>query len=134
MSDIKTFFTDLSTGTQYDITELGIVEDDSLTTAVIISLFTDKRDTTTNSDDIRGWWADDIGSLRWTLSRSKQTDEVLQRLIKYDKEALQWLIDDRLVSGVEITAQWITRGVLAEQINITLNNGKALAFSIEESS
>jgi phage gp46-like protein len=133
MSDIKTIFTDLSTGAQYDIGALGITEDDSLTTAVIVSLFTDKRDTTINSDDARGWWADDIGSLRWTLSRSKQTDEILQKLIKYDTQALQWLIDERLVSSVNITAQWISRGVLTEQINITLNNGQQLVFSVEES-
>jgi len=133
MSDIKTIFTDLSTGAQYDINALGIAEDDSLSTAVIVSLFTDKRDPKALPQDARGWWADDIGSLRWTLSREKQTDEPLLQLIKYDTDALQWLIDERLVRSISVTAQWVARGILAEQINITLNNGKPLVFSIEES-
>jgi phage gp46-like protein len=132
MSDIKTAFTDLSTGTQYDIGNLGLAEDDSLTTAVIISLFTDKRDTTAQPQDARGWWAGDIGSLRWTLSRSKQNNEILQKLIKFDTAALQWLIDDMLVKSIDITAQWVTRGVLTEQITITLNNDKQLVFAVEE--
>ncbi len=132
MSDIKTLFTDLSNGTQYDITALKINEDDSLTTAVIISLFTNKRDLTAKPMDAAGWWADDIGSLRWTLVREKQTDEVLRKLIQYDKEALQWLIDSRLVKNIDVSATWISRGVLSESITLTLINDTPLEFSVQE--
>jgi phage gp46-like protein len=133
MSDIKTLFTDLSTGTQYDISALGLQEDNTLTTQVIISLFTDKRDAKAKPLDARGWWADDIGSLRWTLSREKQTSEVLQKLIKYDTEALQWLIEESLVRNIEINAHWATQGVLAEKVIITLNNDSIQEYSIQES-
>ena len=134
MSDIKTIFTDLSTGAQYDISAIGLAEDDSLATAVIISLFTDKRQPGAMPMEARGWWADDIGSLRWTLNREKQTQEVLQKLIRYDTDALQWLVAERLVKSVNVSAQWIARGVLKEQITLTLNNNTPLVFSVQESS
>ncbi len=134
MSDIKTIFTDLSTGAQYDISALGLAEDDSLATAVVISLFTDKRQPGVMPMEARGWWAGDIGSLRWTLNREKQTPEVLQKLIRYDTDALQWLVTERLVKSVNISAQWIARGMLSEQITLTLNNNSPLVFSVQESS
>ena len=132
MSDIKTIFTDLATGTQYDISALGLAEDDSLSTAVIVSLFTDKRQPEVMPMEARGWWADDIGSLRWTLNREKQTQEVLQKLIRYDKDALQWLVSERLVISVGISAQWAARGVLSEKITLTLNDNTPLIFSVQE--
>lgn len=132
MSDFKTIFTDLVSGTRYSITDSGIEQDRSLTTAVIISLFTDKRDPAALPDDARGWWGDDIGSLRWTLSREKQTNDVLNPLIKYDTDALQWLQDAGLVTAIEITASWVARGVLHENIVLTLPDGSQARYLVEE--
>lgn len=134
MSDIKTVFTDLTSGTRYSVTDIGLQEDSSLATAVIISLFTDKRDPQALPDDARGWWADDdIGSLRWTIQRSKQTDEVLQQFIQYDTQALEWLRESGLVKAISVTAEWVARGVLAEQIILTLSDNSLASFSISES-
>ncbi|SPX13542.1 phage protein GP46 [Escherichia coli] len=68
-----------------DIAQDGIdmLTDDSLTTDVTISLFTDRRSLDSDtlpdgSDDRRGWWGDSyrdrpIGSRLWLLSREKAT-------------------------------------------------------------
>ena len=99
--------------------------DDGLETAVLLSLFTDRR---ADEGDIlpdgqidrRGWWGDSfpevegdrIGSRLWLLSREKQQQAVLDRAREYAMEALQWLIDDRVASRVEVTAEVVRTGVL----------------------
>lgn len=133
MSDFKTIFTDLTSGTQYNITDLGIEEDGTLATAVIISLFTNKRDPNAGPDDAQGWWADDIGSLRWTLAREKQLPEVARKLQQYDSDALQWAVSTGLAKSVQVSAAWVAMGVLIEAIKITLTNGQVLQYQIEES-
>lgn len=86
---------------------------DSLTRAVIISLFSWRR--ADNSDDIdsdqskQGWWGDTystdrIGSKLWQLLRQKITDEILTRAEDYSRTALQWLIDDGLVDQITVKA------------------------------
>ncbi len=133
MSDIKTVFTDITSGTAYNITDVGLEEDTSLATAVIISLFTDKRDPQALPEDARGWWCSDIGSLRWTINRSKQTNEVLQKFIQYDTQALEWMHETGLVKDIFISARWVSPGVLDERINLTLINNSVVNFSISES-
>lgn len=133
MSDFKTVFTDLTSGARYSINDFGIEEDRTIATAVVISLFTDKRDTSAVPEDARGFWADDeIGSLRWTLSREKQTPDVVNRLIRYDTDALRWLMPAGLARAVNVTAEFIARGVLKENVDITLTDGSAARFLIEE--
>ncbi len=131
MSDIQTVFIDFTLGADYATDSLGLLVDDGLQTAVILSLFTDRR---ANPDDIlpsspndlRGWWADDypvvpgdmIGSRRWLLSREKQLQRVLNRVKEYDQEALQWLVDDGVASAVSVDAVIVRPGVLGEYISI----------------
>ena len=56
-----------------------------LQTAMLISLFSDRQAAPGDvipdgSNDPRGWWGDNtIGSRLWLLSRSKQTQDTLQR-------------------------------------------------------
>ena len=77
--------------------------DDSLYTAVLISLFTDRR--ADEDDELpasetwrRGWWADSlaqngifkkdqIGSRLWLLMRCKATEQTRQRAEDYCNEA-----------------------------------------------
>jgi len=90
-----------------------------LQTAVIISLFTDRR---ANKDDVlpdpsnldrRGWWGDltsnfpndQIGSRLWLLERCKTTEDIVPRAKKYAEEALKWLIDDGVAVKVEVEAE-----------------------------
>ena len=85
--------------------------DYALESAVLISLFTDKRakrDSILPSDisDKRGWWGDQvfpfidgdqIGSFLWLLERSKTQPNVLIEAKQYIKDALQWMVDDKVI-------------------------------------
>lgn len=94
--------------------------DEGLETAVLISLFTDRRAKDDDilpdpdSDDKRGWWGDlvspategdQIGSRLWLLERSKTLPSILQKAKQYTKEALQWLIDDGAAVRIEVETE-----------------------------
>lgn len=83
---------------------------DSLTRAVIISLFSWAR--SNDAESVKnGWWGDSLsqnndddttGSLLWTLLRQKLTDDVLLQAKEYAEQSLKWLIDDNVCSSIEI--------------------------------
>lgn len=132
----------------FDIDASGtdLAQDNSLRTAIIISLFTDRR---ANADDVipdgtdnyRGWWADAysdvkgdlIGSRLWLLDREKQTTDVLARAKEYVREALQWLLDDGIATHMSIETEWVQRGVLGILVTLTLANGSDYADSFNYS-
>lgn len=95
--------------------------EDTLATAVIISLFTDARagvdDTLPwGSTDRRGWVGDAYaegldrrdpwGSTLWLLYTSKRTVNLLERARFAAQEALAWMVRDGLASRVAVTAEW----------------------------
>lgn len=96
-----------------------LVAEDTLTTAVVLSLLCDRTAQPHEVDvggDRRGWWADafaavatvdaardQFGSRLWLLMREKQLPETQRRLRAYIEEALQWLVDDGLATGVTAT-------------------------------
>ena len=109
---------------------------DELTTAIIMSLFCDRR---ANDDDPlpvdgesrRGWWGDDyfevegykIGSRLWLLQREKQTDETLTRAKEYVNESIAWMIEDGIAEKVVPTVEWVAMGVLGIQLEVYRPNG-----------
>jgi len=112
-----------------------------LKTAVLISLFTDRR---ANNDDQlpdyrgskRGWWSDaltgqKIGSRLWLLHREKQLNQVVLRAKEYAEEALQWLIDDGVAESVTVTAEVIRSGFLALHIEIVKTKRQTADFKFE---
>jgi phage gp46-like protein len=114
--------------------------DDGLNTALLISLFSDRRaepgdELPDPTSSRRGWWGDSlgadddrIGSRLWLLNRRKQTQETRQLFIEFTKEALQWLIDDGVASKVDIEAQWRVMGLLEVDIRITRPDGQVIKF------
>ena len=141
--DVRTFF-DLTTGADYGIESMLLATDDGLTTAVLLSLFTDARarpdDRLPHSDtDRRGWWGDawpmvsgeSMGSRLWLVWPGKQTGENLQRAREYAQEALQWLVTDGIASSVEVQASNPRNGVLALSVKIFKPAGEALALRFE---
>ena len=89
--------------------------DGGLGTAVLLSLFSDRRadiDDEYDNDDRKGWWGDNIaetegdqiGSKIWLLSRSKATQENIEKLQLYAFEALEWMIEDEVVTKIETEA------------------------------
>lgn len=96
--------------------DLSDFEADGLAQAVLISLFSWRKsadDDGIRAPDRQGWWGDSfaavagdrIGSRLWLLQREKVTAEVLRRAETYAKEALQWLIDDKVVRRAEVSAE-----------------------------
>ncbi|WP_368565484.1 phage GP46 family protein [Pseudoxanthomonas sp. UTMC 1351] len=92
--------------------------DTGLETAVIISLFTDRRapeETTVPDGQRRGWFGDaynadtvdQIGSHLWLLSREKRTAQTLQRARDYTYEALAWLVTDGVARAIDVQAQYV---------------------------
>lgn len=121
-----------------DIAQDGydLLTDDSIETAVIISLFTDRQATDGDvipdgTDDRRGYWGDGwrarpIGSRLWLLSREKNMSSVIGRAETYAAEALQWLLDDGLAGAVSVRASSPSKAVLLLTINIELPDGSPL--------
>lgn len=107
----------------------ALLTDDSLTNAIVISLFTDAR-----VDNQRGWWGNDfnqneerqveMGSRLWTLARSKQLADVLDDAQAYAEQALQWLIDDGHALAIDVMAPNPEQSVLLLSVVVTLPNGQ----------
>jgi phage gp46-like protein len=116
--------------------------DDGLETAVIISLFTDRRASAEQippeypQDDLRGYWgditnasaSDQTGSLLWLLAREKELPQTLSRAEQYCREALAWMIDDLVSTRVEVTASYYSRGWMLLVIDIYRPTGQAVRF------
>jgi phage gp46-like protein len=127
-----------------DLGPSGLAQDDTLTTSVLISLFSDRRARAddplpNNSDgDRRGWLGDAladtegdrIGSRLWLLKREKQTEETRRRAEEYCREALAWLIDDGLAVRVDVTAEWVAMGILGVEIVIFQADGTAVTQKV----
>lgn len=129
--DVRTAWLGFEQGADYAVGALGLAEDAGLETAVVLSLFTDRRaeaddELPFGESDRRGWWGDAwpgtagdrIGSRLWLLHREKQTAAVVERAREYAEEALAWLVDDGVASAVEVQASVIRRGVLGLAIAV----------------
>lgn len=105
----------------------GLDASDQLASAVVISLFTDKRAPEGWRPDVvdrRGWWGDAIapagetpeetGSHLWLLQNEAATEDVAHLARVYGEEALAWMIRDQVAARVVVTSGLIdmpTRGV-----------------------
>ncbi|SMF77472.1 Mu-like prophage protein gp46 [Tistlia consotensis] len=122
----------------------GLAGDDSLVTAVLVSLFTDRRALTDDplpagaGSDRRGWAGDAlsqvagdrIGSRLWLLKREKQTEETRRRAEDYVREALAWLAEEGLAAGVVVSLEWQGIGLLAGTVEIRLPSGAVQALPL----
>lgn len=99
-------------------TQPGLALDPALSSAVLVSLFSDARIDADEADrlgidDQRGWWADSLdpadgawGSRLWALDRAKPTPEAARQAEDRAKEALSWLIEDGVADRVDCSALW----------------------------
>lgn len=118
-----------------------LATDEGLETAVILSLFTDRRAESTDPlpdghVDRRGWWGDvfpavpgdRIGSRLWLLGRETQRPAVLERAEGYAREALQWLLDDRVAAAVTVTATFPRAGMLGIAVTVTRPSADVVTY------
>lgn len=140
MMEAAIIWRDLSGG-DIALSGFDLLPENSLRTAVIISLFTDRR--AGKSDvlpggptDKRGWWGDliadvpqdRIGSYLWLLSREKQTSETAERARGYALEALGWLTEDGVATRIEAFAEWVSAGVLGLELVLHKPAGDPIKF------
>jgi phage gp46-like protein len=144
MTDIQLTFNNTTGFCDWSVASGGgdLNTSETLETAVLLSLFTDKRapdDLTIYTNDRLGWWGTtylpsgqaELGSLLWTLYRSTITDgtAVLRTAESYCLDALNWLLTDGIASTVTCSAAWLSHSNLGLYINITQPNGTKSQFS-----
>lgn len=107
-----------------------LATDQPLVTAVLISLFTDRVASpdfvnTDGTADRRGWWGDafnprPIGSRLWQFERAKKVGPFAMLLEVRDaiRDALNWVVEDGIASGVDVSNRWTTPSVMAVQVTI----------------
>lgn len=115
----------------------------ALQRAAVISLLTWRRAEPSDPVDdaeLQGWWGDSypaepndrIGSRLWLLRRRSITPQTLRDAQRYCEEALQWMVDDGLVTAVQVT---ITRaGVqqLTAQVVLSPPGGDPVVLTFED--
>jgi phage gp46-like protein len=120
----------------------GFLLDAGLHTAVLVSLFTNRRappDWTppAGSPVTRGGYFGDtystrpLGSWLWLLYRSSVGDALVvqNKARDYCLSALQWLIDRGIAASIDIETGWIAPGVLGIDGTITKPTGLTVPFS-----
>lgn len=116
MSDIRTLWPPPD-GSDADwvVVPGDLQQGDDLQTAIYISLFTDRLardDDEIDGTDRLGWWGDTgeaypIGSRLWLLRRQKLTSQVAGKAEDFCREALQWLLDDSVVSSITVQSRMV---------------------------
>lgn len=116
-----------------DALKADLLADESLTSAVVLSLMTDRTALASDVEsgaDRRGWWADayaangdQFGSRLWLLAREKQTPQTISRARAYVIEALKWLLDDGVATAVDVAVFAPRVGWLVAQVELRLATG-----------
>lgn len=145
--DLLTEFDGRTLGADWALSGFHLAQDDSLRTALVLSLFTDARarpgdPIPDGTGDRRGWWGDAVppanapqgapwatGSRLWLLSREKQTPETARRAEDYCREALDWLTRLGVAARVDVQAAWQATGQLGLAISITKADGTPERFN-----
>lgn len=114
-----------------------LAPEDTLETAVMLSLFTDARD---DASGARGWWGDCVadnpgdrfGSLLWTLDRATKGPQTLRLAEGYARDALAWLVADKAATQVSVTATYLPGGSaqgIALEVKVTEPGGLTKTFN-----
>jgi len=114
-SDIKILYNNTTQTFDLQYTNGDLLRENGLETAVLISLFTDRRanvdDALINPGEYRGWWGDyvgndtPIGSRLWLIKGQKATQQNVILAKQYIQEALQWMIDDGVVAKIDVQTE-----------------------------
>ncbi len=131
MGDIRTLYDPTGPSFEYALEDGDLESDEGLETAVVISLFSDRRagaddDPPGGPEDKRGWWGDAlaekegdrIGSRLWLLAREKNIPRDINKARAIAEEALAWLVEDGIAERVVVTAEALAPEVLGLTIEI----------------
>ena len=133
MGDVALFWDLSRSEADFAIVDDDLASEEGLQTAVLLSFAIDRRAEDsdilpTDDGDRRGWWGDEfaenqddkIGSRRWLLARTKLTPAILPTFEQYDRESLQWLLDDLVAESIDLEYE-----IVGKRLNtvITVNRG-----------
>ncbi|MGV6478767.1 phage GP46 family protein [Pantoea agglomerans] len=126
MADIRTVWFADSGFAGWQLSGGDLDKGNDLESAVLISLFSDRRadtDDATDDNDRRGWWGDSdeelLGSRLWLLNRSPLSVAVARRAEVYAQESLAWLVGDGVMSSVSAVGTIVRPDRL--YLTVTLN-------------
>ena len=144
--DIALTFNTLTLTSDINLIRGDLESEKDLATAVILSLFSDRRarsdDPLEPNESKRGWWGDtyaeinndQFGSRLWLLRREKVLEKVLTRAQQYAQESLQWLIDDRVAEKINVTTEVVGKrsdGVLGIRVEVKKPNRTAQSYKFD---
>lgn len=141
MPDISTFWAPGEARGDWALAGADLAAHSDLETAVLISLFTDRRAEPDDvipdgSDDPRGWWGDagrarPLGSRLWLLERAKRSEDTRLRAVDYITEALAWMVEDGVAEDVQVAAEWQGRGFLGVRIVVVQADGQDVVLTYQ---
>lgn len=123
------------------LTGNDLKEDAGLETAVILSLFSDKRlpdgqEPNDGTDDPRGWWGDigdpdgvPLGSHLWLLWREKMLPATVSKAIDFARDALRWMIDDGIARAVNVVGERMGLYQISLGVEIIRPTGEVLRYA-----
>lgn len=116
MADITITFDGRALRGDFVLGNDDLLTGNDLRTSVIVSLFTKT-----------GWWANSYEADAWgcrilELVRAKRTAETLLRARDYCRQALAWLIEDKIARAVDVSTSW-NGSMLVAAINVTQASG-----------
>ncbi len=146
MADIETVWDVVSGTGDYHIQDGALASGHDVQTSVLISLFTDRvadvndelpDSTSTSLPDRRGWWGDTgqkypIGSRLYLLDRAKAPLNIKHDAINYANEALQWMLDDLVVSKFDIQAEFVQGNQLRMTVIAFRQDGSVISKITKE--
>ena len=140
-SDIKFVWDSTFLEGDLELNNGDLLREEGLTTAVLISLFTDARadddDEIDDKNDKRGWWGDlespsPIGSKLWQFERSKTTQTVIEQFKKAIEDCLQWMIDDDVAKKINVIVERSEENRLYFSVEIFQTDGNTTALKFND--
>ncbi len=132
---------------EYDVKyEHGDIQTDrTMTTALLMSIFTDRRanddDELPNEGDKGGWWGDLLeeddtkkGSRLWLL-KGRIDQQALNQAKEYIKESIQWFVDDGIWQFFSVTTEKGGEAYnqrLNFQIDAHYSNGQNVSYKFKD--
>lgn len=110
---------------------------------VEISLFSWRRaeeDDPIDDDERYGWWGDSypaisnqkIGSRLWLLKRRTLSKDTILDAEHYINEALQWMIDDQLLTRFEVKLTRVGLDQLKAVVTCYLSNNNPITYLVND--
>ncbi|HET7505099.1 MAG TPA: phage GP46 family protein [Kofleriaceae bacterium] len=132
LADLALVWDNRSGSADLALLDADLASEAGLVTAVLLSLWLDRRaepdDQPPSGDDSdrRGSWMDELadvpgdrlGSRLWLLDRSVRSSEVPRRAEEYVREALAWMLEDRVVASIDVETEATAQALL---IGVTLH-------------